>query len=55
MDISFHYPPELLKLLNEAIPKLCKSKKDLLLFLQGAGVRSELLTPYQTLLPDQQR
>lgn len=50
MDITFHYPPELLKLLNEAIPKLCKSKKDLLLFLQGAGVRAELLTPYQTLL-----
>ena len=50
MDITFHYPPELLKLLNEAIPKLCRSKKDLLLFLQGAGVRGELLTPYQTLL-----
>ncbi len=50
MDITFHYPPELLKLLNDAIPKLNKSKKDLLLFLQGAGVRPELLAPYQTLL-----
>jgi restriction system protein len=50
MDITFHYPPELLKLPNEAIPKLCKSKKDLLLFLQGAGVWAERLTPYQTLL-----
>jgi restriction system protein len=50
MDITFHYPPELLKLLTEVIPKLNKTKKDLLLFLQGASVRSELLSPYQTLL-----
>ena len=50
MDITFHYPPELMRLLNEAIPKINKSKKDLLLFLQGAGVRAELLSPYQTLL-----
>ena len=52
MDISFHYPPELLNLLNEAIPKLCKSKKDLLLFFQGAGVSRDLLAPYQLLLRD---
>src|SRR5882757_3340029 len=50
MDISFHYPPELLNLLNETLPKLCKSKNDLLLFFQGAGVGKELLTPYQSLL-----
>ena len=46
MDIVFHYPPELLNLLNEAVPKLCKSKKDLLLFFQGAGLGSGLLAPY---------
>jgi restriction system protein len=50
MDIVFHYPPELLNLLNEAVPKLCKSKKDLLLFFQGAGLGSGLLAPYWALL-----
>src|SRR6266496_2133565 len=50
MDITFHYPPELLQLLNEALPKLCRSKKDLLLFFQGAGVDRNLLTSYETLL-----
>jgi restriction system protein len=50
MDISFHYPPELLNLLNETLPKLCKSKNDLLLFFQGAGVGRGLLAPYQALL-----
>ena len=52
MDISFHYPPELLNLLNDTLPKLCKSKNDLLLFFQGAGVASDLLAPYQLLLRD---
>ncbi len=52
MDISFHYPPELLSLLKEAVPKLCKSKKDLLLFFQGAGVGRDLLAPYTALLRD---
>lgn len=36
--IIYHYPPELLNLLIEAIPCLCKSKKDMLLFFRGAGV-----------------
>jgi len=50
MDISFHYPPELLKLLIETVPKLCKSKKDLLLFFRGSGVGRETLEPYESLL-----
>jgi hypothetical protein len=50
MDITFHYPPELLNLLNETLPKLCKSKKDVLLFFQGAGIGKELLAPYESLL-----
>jgi restriction system protein len=50
MDISFHYPPELLNLLIDAVPKLCKSKKDLLQFLQGAGIDREVLAPYESLL-----
>ncbi len=50
MDISFHYPPELLRLLIEAIPKLCKSKKDLMNFFQGAGVSRAVLKPHEHLL-----
>jgi hypothetical protein len=50
MDISFQYPPELLNLLIDTLPKLCKSKPDLLLFFQGAGVNEQLLAPHRTLL-----
>src|SRR5258708_3851838 len=50
MDISFHYPPELLTLLTDTIPKLCKSKRDLLLFFKGAGAGQNLLSPHQALL-----
>ncbi|MDZ4854262.1 MAG: restriction endonuclease [Nitrospirota bacterium] len=50
MDISFHYPPELLQLLIDTIPKLCKSKRDLLLFFQGAGTPKTLLVPYEEML-----
>ncbi len=42
MDIIFHYPPELLSLLIDTIPLLCRSKKDVLLFFKGAGVSSGL-------------
>jgi restriction system protein len=34
----FHYPPELLQLLKDTIPLICASKKDTILFFQGAGV-----------------
>jgi restriction system protein len=50
MEITFHYPPELLQLMIDTLPKLCKSKKDLLLFFQGAGVSKSELAPYQELL-----
>ena len=52
MDISFHYPPELLQLLVDTIPKLCKGKRDLLLFFQGAGVSRAVLQPYERLLQE---
>ncbi len=52
MDIIFHYPPELLALLKEALPKLCKSKQDLLNYFQGAGVSRDALVPYQRLLSE---
>jgi len=34
----YHYPPDLFKLLVDTIPRLCRSKKDVLLFFMGAGV-----------------
>lgn len=37
-------------LLIETLPRLCKTKKDLLVFFQGAGVDQSLLSPYRTLL-----
>lgn len=50
MDISFHYPPDLLLLMIDAIPKLCRSKRDLLVFFQGAGLSRLILEPYEKLL-----
>jgi restriction system protein len=38
MNTSFHYPPELLSLVVDTIPRLCRSKDDVLLFFRGAGV-----------------
>lgn len=38
MEDSYHYPPEVLNLLIDSIPLLCRSKKDVLLFFRGAGV-----------------
>ena len=35
MDIVFHYPPELMSLLIDTIPRLCRSYEDTLLFFQG--------------------
>ncbi|MCZ7400771.1 MAG: restriction endonuclease [Candidatus Methanoperedens sp.] len=50
MENTFHYPPELFSLLIETLPRLCKTKKDLLLFFQGAGVSPSLLSTYEALL-----
>lgn len=48
IDITFHYPPELLNLLIDVIPLLNRSKQDVFLFFQGAGVSDTLVhTPYQ--------
>lgn len=38
MNIEFHYPPELMQLLIDTIPLLCRSKIDVLMFFKGAGV-----------------
>ncbi len=42
MDITYHYPPELFQLLVDAIPRLCRAKKDVLLFFRGAGVETRI-------------
>ncbi len=50
MDIIYQYPPELMSLLIDAVPKLCRSKMDLLAFFRGAGVGQALLEGYEKLL-----
>jgi restriction system protein len=42
-DIAFHYPPELFNLLVDTIPRLNRSKNDVLLFFRGAGVPNILI------------
>jgi hypothetical protein len=37
-DDPYHYPPELLDLLIDTIPLLCRSKNDVLTFFRGSGV-----------------
>lgn len=46
MDINkiFQYPPDLLNLLIDAIPRICRSKNDVLTFFKGAGANSELMS-----------
>jgi restriction system protein len=46
MDINaiFQYTPDLLNLLIDAIPRICRSKKDVLTFFKGAGVNSALMS-----------
>jgi len=43
MDTSYHYPPELLDLMVDTIPRLTRSKPGVLDFLRGAGVKESHL------------
>jgi hypothetical protein len=47
MDEAFHYPPELLSLLVQTIPRLCRTKPQVFLFFEGAGVGGSILKPFQ--------
>ncbi len=47
MDSSYHYPPELLSLLIDTIPLLCRSKNDVIVFFRGAGVQADVLSDLQ--------
>lgn len=42
-NIVYHYPADLLQLLIDAIPLLCRSKRDVLTFFRSAGVRASFL------------
>lgn len=44
MNIIYHYPPELLNLLVDTIPLLCRSKTDTIIFIKGAGVGSTIVS-----------
>lgn len=39
----FHFSPDFLNLLVDTIPRLCKSKKDVLVFFLSAGVSKKIL------------
>ena len=43
VDISFHYPPELMILLIDTIPLLNRSKQDVFLFFKGAGIADAMV------------
>jgi len=44
IDITFHYPPELMNLLIDVVPVLNRSKADVFLFFKGAGVSEALMS-----------
>jgi len=50
---TWHFPPELFNLVVDTIPKLCKSKKDVLLFFKGAGTPDTMMTDLQLQLQKQ--
>jgi hypothetical protein len=44
-DPAFHFPPDLLAAVKDAIPLLTRSKRDVLVFLEGCGVDPAVLQP----------
>ncbi|CAK8717447.1 Restriction endonuclease type IV Mrr domain-containing protein [Candidatus Electrothrix aarhusensis] len=50
MNEGYHYPPELLNLLIDTIPLLCRSKNDVLMFFRGGGVSNNYLADLHTLV-----
>jgi hypothetical protein len=50
IDISYHYPPELLELLCEAVPALFRSKQGVIDFFAGAGVPVKFLADWKVKL-----
>lgn len=52
MTEAFHYPPEVFDLLVQTIPLLSKSKKGVILFMQGAGVAESDLSEVTKIVHD---
>ena len=50
MDVTYHYPPELLQLLVDTIPRLCRSKRDVFLFFRGAGIKRSMFSDLEARL-----
>ena len=50
VDIIHHYPPEVLNLLVDTIPLLCRSKPNVLDFFKGSGVPSAITSDLQAKL-----
>lgn len=46
MPTSYHFPPDLFNLLVEAIPKINKTKKDLLSFFKNVGTPGIIISKY---------
>lgn len=42
---TWHYPPDFMSLMIDAIPNLVRSKRDLIAFFRGAGVSNTILSP----------
>ncbi|MFB2762755.1 restriction endonuclease [Marinobacter shengliensis] len=55
MAEQFHYPPEVYNLLVDTIPLLCRSKNDVVLFFQGAGVAPEDLSEVSRIVQTDRR
>lgn len=50
MALSYHFPPDLFNLLVDAIPKINRTKKDLLSFFKNVGTPISLLNKYYSIV-----
>ena len=50
MEEKYHYPPELMQLLVDTVPRLFRSKRDVILFFRGAGVGSAMTSDLEVQL-----
>lgn len=46
-DDAYHFPPDLIDLLIDTIPLLCRSKQDVLTFFRGCGITPSILDDLQ--------
>jgi restriction system protein len=44
VEATYHFPPDLIQLLNDTIPRLCRSKRDVFSFFRGAGAGNSILS-----------